>query len=64
MPDAIIVLLSVALLSLLAAIGITRGKNLETPLRILQIFGYFWLFTFAQLALVALVYFLRQHNYF
>lgn len=63
MPIAIAVLCLILLLSALAAGWVSRRKVAERPVKVMVFVGYFWLLTFLQLLLFALVYFVGQRFY-
>ena len=60
MHAAILILLAVLLISALISILMVRPKNAEKAVKIMMFVGYFWLLTFLQLALIALLYFVQQ----
>ncbi|MGR8929353.1 MAG: hypothetical protein ACU836_01850 [Gammaproteobacteria bacterium] len=61
MNTGLLLLLVVLVLSGLLGWWLAGRKVQEKPVRVMMFVGYFWLFTFLQLALLALLYFVRQH---
>jgi len=63
MHIAIVILLAVLLSSALISVWMLRRKSAEKAVKIMMFVGYFWLLTFVQIALIALVYFIRQRYF-
>lgn len=61
MNIAIMVLLGMLALSSLLAGWLSRRKAAEKPVRVMIFIGYFWLLTFLQLLLAALLYYIARH---
>ena len=61
MHIAILILLLVLLISAASAVWMIRRKSAEKAVKIMMFVGYFWMLTFLQLLLIALLYFVRQH---
>lgn len=61
MSPAIAGFLAVAGVSGLVGWLIVRRKPVETPVRVMMFFGYFWLVAFSLLVLLAGAYYLREY---
>ncbi|OAI20451.1 hypothetical protein A1359_03030 [Methylomonas lenta] len=59
----IVYLLGVLLISTGCSWWIIRRKVEEKPVKVMMFVGYFWLFTFGQLLLFTLLYFIYQRFY-
>lgn len=60
MNVAILALLVIMLISTACSWWMIRRKDQEKPVKIMMFVGYFWLLTFLQLFLFALLYFIGQ----
>ncbi len=60
MSPAILALLVVLSVSALCGGWISSRKPAEKPVKIMMFIGYFWVLTFLQLLLLALLYFIAQ----
>ena len=60
MSLAIFSLFGILMLSTLGGWWMSRRKLVEKPVKVMMFVGYFWLLTFIQLLLFAIVYFLWQ----
>lgn len=61
MNTAIMVLLGILAVSSVFGWWLSRRKTAEKPVRVMMFVGYFWLLTFLQLLLAALLYYIARH---
>lgn len=61
MNIAMMLLLGILALSSLLGWWLSRRKAVEKPVQVMIFIGYFWLLTFLQLLLAALLYYIGRH---